>query len=506
MNTAAAWRVGTATDPGLERTTNEDRILVDEFRGVFLVVDGLGGHAAGELAAETAVQIVSEELTLSDGDIEAQVRNAITRANNRIYELGQQNPEWHGMACVLTLAVAHENRVTVGHVGDSRMYLVWNGNLRKITSDHSPVGEQEDAGELTELEAMRHPRRNEVFRDVGSQLREPNDAQFIDVKSFLFRPDAALLLSSDGLTDVITSAEISKIIERYDGNPEHTARALVDAANEGGGKDNISVVFVAGPQFLGSEASSLVEVRSRHAITRMRRPRLNWVSALKNTLWLVAGMVLGILLWASLERLTPRPTPPPVAPKEEHTPRGPVQIPVNASDPMGIVNALASAQPGDTIHIAPGEYLGPVQLKERVNLISDVPQAAVIRTDPGATADSGAAIVARGLHDVRVEGLRITGDASHPLRTGVLMIDSSIELDDLDISGATEAGIRFEGTSGGTLLANFVHGNTGPGIVIKDQSAPRLVGNRVIENGKASGSPAKTPSQHQKGGASTRGA
>src|SRR5579872_574321 len=150
MKTLTSWRTGAATDPGLQRPTNEDRVYVDENAGIFLVVDGLGGHAAGETAAETAVQIIREQLAAGDWPVADQVRAAITAANNRIYELAVENPDWTGMACVLTLAVAHDDKVTFGHVGDSRLYLVWNGTVRKLTSDHSPVGEREDQGELTE--------------------------------------------------------------------------------------------------------------------------------------------------------------------------------------------------------------------------------------------------------------------------------------------------------------------------------------------------------------------
>src|SRR5581483_10452524 len=91
----------------------------------------------------------------------------------RIFEEAASNELWRGMACVLTLAVIEGDKVTVGHVGDSRLYLTWNGAIRKLTPDHSPVGEREDAGELTEAEAMAHPRRHEVFRDVGSRRRYP---------------------------------------------------------------------------------------------------------------------------------------------------------------------------------------------------------------------------------------------------------------------------------------------------------------------------------------------
>jgi PPM family protein phosphatase len=306
MRTAALWRTGVATDPGLVRDINEDRVLADEARGVFLVVDGLGGHAAGEMAAETALRVIEEQLASLDihSDIEAQIRRAIARANNRIYELAEQNSEWRGMACVLTLAVAQEDRITIGHVGDSRLYLAWNGNLRKLTSDHSPVGELEDQGELTEIEAMHHPRRNEVFRDVGSRPHSPDDAQFIESKSFLFRPDAALLLCSDGLSDVLTSAQISAIVEHYGGDPADTARQLIEAANEAGGKDNISVVFVAGPEFVGSQ--SLADSRPRHAITRMRTSRTRWRRALRDMVWLAVGLILGMLLSVALNLIIPK--------------------------------------------------------------------------------------------------------------------------------------------------------------------------------------------------------
>src|ERR1700728_4331383 len=160
MRTAAAWRAGVATDPGLQRIVNEDRALVDDALGLFLVVDGLGGHAAGEMAAETAVRAITGHMESAalEGrrDVEENIRRAITEANNQIYLLAQQNEDWNGMACVLTLAVAGEDGVTVGHVGDSRLYLIWNGNLRKLTSDHSPVGEQEEHGELTEGAGGQH--------------------------------------------------------------------------------------------------------------------------------------------------------------------------------------------------------------------------------------------------------------------------------------------------------------------------------------------------------------
>ena len=117
---------------------------------------------------------------------------------------------------------------------------------------------------------MLHPRRHEVFRDVGSRRRDPDDEDFVEMKEFLFKPDAAMLLCSDGLSDLLTSAEMSEIIERYDGDPEQVARDLVDAANRAGGKDNITAVFVAGSEFLGNESPAMAEARARHSITTAR--------------------------------------------------------------------------------------------------------------------------------------------------------------------------------------------------------------------------------------------
>ena len=248
---ALPWKSGVATDTGLVRDRNEDRYWVDDERGVFLVVDGVGGHAAGELAAETAVEEIRQSLFDGESGAEERVRLAISRANNRIFELAQEAGERRGMACVLTLALVEDGNITIGHVGDSRLYLIWKGAIRKLTPDHSPVGEDEDSGELTEEEAMLHPRRNEVFRDVGASPRAPGDEGFVEIRKCRFRPDAAILLCSDGLTDRLTSARVREIAERYDGDAARVAADLVEAANQAGGQDNVTALFVAGAEFRG---------------------------------------------------------------------------------------------------------------------------------------------------------------------------------------------------------------------------------------------------------------
>ena len=224
---------GAATDTGLVRDHNEDRYWMDPARGAFLVVDGVGGHAAGERAAEIAVQTIPKKLAAFEGSVEERVRKAITAANNEIFELSQNDPECRGMACVLTLALVEGEQVAIGHVGDSRLYLIAAGAICKVTSDHSPVGEIEDAGEIAEEEAMAHPRRHEVFRDVGSSQRTPDSEDFIEVQHCDLPAEAAMLLCSDGLSDHLTSRRIQEIVERYAGNAEQVAHNLVDAANQG---------------------------------------------------------------------------------------------------------------------------------------------------------------------------------------------------------------------------------------------------------------------------------
>src|SRR5580698_5553436 len=180
MAVKTSLRYAAASDPGKRRKNNEDRYHVDPDRGIYAVIDGVGGQAAGETAAGVAVEVIRERLERQTGTPEERLREAIALANNEIYSLAHSNPEWSGMACVLTVALVEDDIVTVGHVGDSRLYLLQSGSITKMTHDHSPVGEREDRGELTEDEAMHHARRNEIYRDVGSAEREPDDPGFIE--------------------------------------------------------------------------------------------------------------------------------------------------------------------------------------------------------------------------------------------------------------------------------------------------------------------------------------
>ena len=237
------------TDAGLQREVNEDRFHVDQARGLFIVIDGVGGQAAGGKAADVALCMLRERLERETGPVAERVREAITVANNEIHRLASTRPEWNGMACVLTVAVVKDGRATIGHVGDTRLYKLRDGRIEKITRDHSPVGEREDAQEISELEAMRHPRRNEVYRDVGSESHSPDDPGFVELHEIPFDAEDALLLCSDGLSDLVDSTSILRAVAGGAGDPRAVTRALIDAANGAGGKDNVTVVYVEGEHF-----------------------------------------------------------------------------------------------------------------------------------------------------------------------------------------------------------------------------------------------------------------
>lgn len=233
------------SDVGKVRENNEDRFYFDAENGFFIVVDGMGGHNAGEKAAEIGCETIKKRLERLTGEIPERIREAITLANNEIFRQAQENEEFSGMACVLTAAIVENNFVTVGHIGDTRLYLLTEEKITKITKDHSPVGILEETFQISELEAMRHPNRNEVFRDVGSREHSPNDTNFIDIYEFEMSAESAILLCSDGLSDLLTSNQILTIYQQHKENLPNLIETLIHEANNSGGKDNITVLIAS---------------------------------------------------------------------------------------------------------------------------------------------------------------------------------------------------------------------------------------------------------------------
>ncbi|MCC7044219.1 MAG: protein phosphatase 2C domain-containing protein [Acidobacteria bacterium] len=464
-------RAAGRTDVGRQRTVNEDRLHVDTARGVFVVVDGVGGQAAGGRAADIAISMLRDRLERQTGAPADRVREAITIANNEIFHEAQQRPEWHGMACVLTVALVERGRLVVGHVGDTRLYMVRGGEARKLTPDHSPVGEREDARELSELEAMRHPRRNEVFRDVGSTVHHLADRDFVHVAEFDFPDDAALLVCSDGLTDLVPLETIRQVVQTRKGTPENVVEALVGAANDAGGKDNVTVVYVEGEQFAGAAVAPRAAVTSQPGYSHRSRAPLGWMAAIT----LIAVVVGGWWMWDSGWRLV-GPASSPMAPPVT----GAIVVRPNES----IAAAIEQAQPGFSVIVEPGEYRERLTLKNNVRIISRVPRGATLRL-PDDAASADAAVVAAGISGAEVSGFRIVGDETAPLGVGIIVRDASVRLVDLEVTGATTAAIALGGGDDVTLVGNEIHDNPGAALVLGPDSAPRISHNSFARNATA---------------------
>ena len=486
MRVDTALRAAGYSHPGLQRRNNEDRFHSDSARGIFLVVDGVGGHAAGGEAADTAVSWLRTRLERQTGPVEDRIREAITIANNEIHRRASLRPEWKGMGCVLTVAVVDNGGVTVGHVGDTRLYKLRGAEIVKVTRDHSPVGEREDARELTEAEAMRHPRRNEVYRDVGAELHEKEDPDFIDVQHVPLEPDAALLLCSDGLTDSVSSATIREIVADYAGHPEEAVRALIDAANDAGGKDNVTAVYVEGPAFaerarraapagdpppVPPRASSLEPSIPDTAEPPPPAPRRRWVTALVT---LLLAAVAGASAWQLGVRM-PRQWVPSIP----WFSSGDV---ITVQPSQSIAAALERADRGSEVLLEPGEYRERLRLKSGVRVRSRVPRGASIRL-PGGASESEAAVIAADVVDAELSGLRIVGDAATPLGVGLMVRNARVVLSDIDISGAYVTAIEIVSGSGATILAANVHDNPGAGLTIRAPAAPRVAHSQFVKNG-----------------------
>jgi serine/threonine protein phosphatase PrpC len=237
------------TDRGRVRDNNEDAFLVKEAsaHGQILacVIDGVGGYEGGEVAAAIAKESIETRLSNSQTDIPAALTEAIYLANQQILEQKQTVQGKEKMACVLTLALADisKNTFYYAHVGDTRLYLLRGQSLVKVTRDHSFVGFLEDSSRITEMDAMRHPKRNEVNKALGFDATIGKQPDYVETGNSPFLPGDLLLLCSDGLTDMVGAKEITEILTSKAGIAEKGQR-LIDAANTAGGKDNITVVLV----------------------------------------------------------------------------------------------------------------------------------------------------------------------------------------------------------------------------------------------------------------------
>ncbi len=234
------------TDIGMKRKINQDYVFSSEnaigsFPNLFIVADGMGGHKAGDYASRICVQTVTESIENSKLRTPVGVlEEAIGAANKRIYTDAEGNSELEGMGTTLVAAVITEDNVLyVANVGDSRLYVVNDEEIRQITEDHSLVEEMVKNGEIERSEARLHPNKNIITRAIGTSKEVVADYFEVQLKQ-----DDEILICSDGLCNMLDDGEMRYIMIRYSDDIERTAVELVKKANENGGKDNISIVLV----------------------------------------------------------------------------------------------------------------------------------------------------------------------------------------------------------------------------------------------------------------------
>lgn len=230
------------TDVGVVRSGNEDTYLMAHERGLFVVADGMGGHAAGEVASEMAARLIAERYApvkgMSDDELMGQMVGAIRSANAAIFERTITEHDKRGMGTTATALVLLPTRYLIGHVGDSRAYMLRGGVLSQLTKDHSYVQEQVDAGRLSPEDARVHPYANVITRCVGS-----NGDVVPDLFIGTLDPDDLILLASDGLTGMIEDDDLHAILSE-DNTLEEKVDRLIAEANRRGGLDNITVILV----------------------------------------------------------------------------------------------------------------------------------------------------------------------------------------------------------------------------------------------------------------------
>ena len=242
------------SDVGRKRKGNEDALAVDEEKKLYVVADGMGGHAAGEVASRIAVESIEEFVTLTSGNQEItwpfgldetisydgnRLKTAIRHANRKVLEATRESAELEGMATTVAAVLVEDDIANLAHVGDSRIYLWSGGKMTLLTSDHSWVNEQIQTGVISPEQARGHPLRNVVTRALGGRAD-----LLVDIQSRKMESGDVLLVCSDGLTTMMADDEIAGSLAESGGDIVKAARALVDESNERGGEDNITVVLM----------------------------------------------------------------------------------------------------------------------------------------------------------------------------------------------------------------------------------------------------------------------
>jgi serine/threonine protein phosphatase PrpC len=251
MSNASQFEYASQTDIGLKRAHNEDAISIHENLDLFILADGMGGYNAGEVASRLCVDIIAQHIQQKkltphlprmmwqSSHATRWVSEAIVHANNEVHDLAQINPECAGMGTTVVMGLVHQDRLVVGHVGDSRAYRLRQGQLELITHDHSVVQAQIDAGLISEQDARYSPIKNLITRAVGSH--EDVEAE---VREYKMEVGDVYMLCSDGLTDMLEPHLVHQMMVDLSDDLQECCDQLVAAANQHGGNDNISVLLM----------------------------------------------------------------------------------------------------------------------------------------------------------------------------------------------------------------------------------------------------------------------
>ncbi len=266
-NLNSALEVATATHPGMVRSHNEDSIAADAEIGLAVLADGMGGYNAGEVASGIAVELIRTEVKnalasskpadLNGRGAETLIAEHAVRANSAIYQAAQSQPQYSGMGTTLVIALWHDNQMSVGHIGDSRLYRLRGGTFEQVTRDHSLLQEQIDSGMITKEQARHSQNKNLVTRAVGIDPQVE-----AEVHTYTVEQGDIYLLCSDGLSDMVGDEDIQLTLSSLQTNLPLAAQQLVQQANDNGGRDNVSVILVRIARDFAARTGWLAKLKS----------------------------------------------------------------------------------------------------------------------------------------------------------------------------------------------------------------------------------------------------
>ncbi|MFD0764324.1 PP2C family protein-serine/threonine phosphatase [Mucilaginibacter lutimaris] len=374
------------TDTGKVRTNNEDTFITQKVMGgrmlLASVIDGVGGYNGGEVAAAIAKEVFIDRLSGLQGEIIPGMIDAFKLASAQISDKKASDKELESMACVATMALVdvEHNQFFYAHVGDTRLYLLRDSSLVKISKDHSFVGFLEDSGRLTETAAMNHPKRNEINKALGFTSQIDTDESFIETGQSPFLPGDMLLLCSDGLTDMVDKTAILDIVTQNIPLQEK-ATLLINTANDNGGRDNVTVVLVKNdkPQQRPQATMPTSQPMKRNdenddGVTASRpqlkqEPRFKTEPAMtqhkSNGLSIILGLLCLVFLATSIwlymsKQNNGKPTAPSVTPAEK----------LRNADEVKLQDAI-DAFKGDTLTLSDTSFKNPVILTDTLHIDQD---------------------------------------------------------------------------------------------------------------------------------------